>query len=441
MPSLKRLSRSYKSAKPSKSSKPTKTDESVDNVQLPSDHHNNASASNAKSSTKGTKAAETDGKALTDNKAASKMKNSATEKQSPTNTTADLAVTTNKRTSRDTKATKHRRDRMDERKQRSSSAPSSLAAEQHSVTEQFDHVFVFGDTNYRINAERGFVLNAIHKQDFETLLKYDQLTLERHRCNTPLAAFKEHPIHFIPTYKLDTFEPTTTTNSASSLPSTPPSATTKTTSSSSSLVITPTDSIHSSGTCSVRYDTSPKQRIPSWTDRILWHDRPPDHVEAAASIHRHTTTDSHPHSKSKLCLQWISALTRKNRNNILVNTETVDKSTVCYHYDTVMDPRLVSLGKLAEREGLSIFLFVRNHRWGPVIIYLSLESLVFGSMIGQYAKGRNLSTPPRLRPGKSGYLHSALEIVRPSSTVLGGIFSKVINESCDFCISDEGTPE
>jgi hypothetical protein len=224
-----------------------------------------------------------------------------------------------------------------------------MAANQHSVMEQFDHVFIFGDTNYRINAERRFVLDAIQKQDFETLLQYDQLTLERHQCSTPLATFREHPIRFIPTYKLDTFEPITTTNSATSLPSTPPSTTTKTTSSSSSLVITPTDLSHSSGSISVRYDTSPKQRIPSWTDRILWHDRPPDHGDSASSIHRHIPTDSHPTSKSKLNLQWISALMRKNRNSsTLVDTGTVDKSTICYHYDTVMDPRLVSLGQIGK---------------------------------------------------------------------------------------------
>jgi hypothetical protein len=53
-----------------------------------------------------------------------------------------------------------------------------------------------------------------------------------------------------------------------------------------------------------------------------------------------------PTSKSKLNLKWISALKRKNKNSNLgrdVISEPVDKSTVCYHYNTVMDPRLVSL--------------------------------------------------------------------------------------------------
>jgi hypothetical protein len=53
-----------------------------------------------------------------------------------------------------------------------------------------------------------------------------------------------------------------------------------------------------------------------------------------------------PTSKSKLNLKWISALKRKNKNSNLgrdIISEPVDKSTVCYHYNTVMDPRLVSL--------------------------------------------------------------------------------------------------
>lgn len=35
-----------------------------------------------------------------------------------------------------------------------------------SVIDQFDHVFLFGDTNYRINAERTFVFDAIKQGDY-----------------------------------------------------------------------------------------------------------------------------------------------------------------------------------------------------------------------------------------------------------------------------------
>lgn len=35
-----------------------------------------------------------------------------------------------------------------------------------SVIDQFDHVFLFGDTNYRINAERPFVFDALKQGDY-----------------------------------------------------------------------------------------------------------------------------------------------------------------------------------------------------------------------------------------------------------------------------------
>jgi hypothetical protein len=35
-----------------------------------------------------------------------------------------------------------------------------------SVIDQFDHVFLFGDTNYRINAERPFVFDALKRGDY-----------------------------------------------------------------------------------------------------------------------------------------------------------------------------------------------------------------------------------------------------------------------------------
>lgn len=39
--------------------------------------------------------------------------------------------------------------------------------EHRSVLDRFDHVFMFGDTNYRINAERTKVVDAIHRGDFK----------------------------------------------------------------------------------------------------------------------------------------------------------------------------------------------------------------------------------------------------------------------------------
>lgn len=41
-----------------------------------------------------------------------------------------------------------------------------------SVIDQFDHVFLFGDTNYRINAERPFVFDAIKQGDYNVCVKF-----------------------------------------------------------------------------------------------------------------------------------------------------------------------------------------------------------------------------------------------------------------------------
>ncbi|KAI8343151.1 Endonuclease/exonuclease/phosphatase [Chlamydoabsidia padenii] len=269
--------------------------------------------------------------------------NSGKDQDSKPMTTAFNKPPNNKRKPSDTETTRGRTKRKNGRKSSSWTAPSKYT--QHNVMEQFDHVFIFGDTNYRINAERQFVLNAIQKQDFETLLKHDQLTMERHQCTTPLATFKEHPINFIPTYKFDTMETVNaSTHSASSLPIQPVSSPQTTSSSSSSFVITPTNSQHSSGnSISVRYDTSPKQRIPSWTDRILWHDRQiplKETITPPIPVSEPIMTSKTHHSKIKLNLKWISALTLKHKSNT-VDRGIVDKSTVCYHYDTVMDPRLM----------------------------------------------------------------------------------------------------
>ncbi|ORZ24267.1 hypothetical protein BCR42DRAFT_88158 [Absidia repens] len=390
IPSIKKLAKSSKSTKSTKSAKSAKLKESSGKVEIAKEHHNTPST-NMKPVIKDRKKVigTNPSKNSTGNKATSSK---STEPTKSENTPNKISGDTkrNKNTSPSIKSVGSAR----KKKNGPEYSSSTSADDQHSVMEQFAHVFLFGDTNYRLNLNtRQFVLDTIQKQDFQTLLKYDQLTLERQQCTTPLATFKEHPINFIPTYKFDTLEtiPTTTESSSSlpvnsaatttncktkplfyppsassapsSIPQTPVTAMTTSSSSSSSqsFVITPTDSLHSNGSISVRYDTSPKQRIPSWTDRILWHDReqqqPSDDISTTtpaplsasgptmASIATTATTYSpNPHSKSKLNLKWISALTRKNKSGGLergVVERPVDKSTVCYHYNTVMDPRLM----------------------------------------------------------------------------------------------------
>lgn len=90
---------------------------------------------------------------------------------------------------------------------------------------RFDYVFWCGDLNYRIDMSRNVVENLLRKSDYMNLLLQDQLTKEILKGNI-FQGFSEQPIGFSPTYKYDFF--------------------------------------------SDQYDTSEKQRVPSWTDRILF---------------------------------------------------------------------------------------------------------------------------------------------------------------------------
>eukprot|EP00123_Amoebidium_parasiticum_P018177 comp24124_c0_seq2/m.43765 comp24124_c0_seq2/g.43765 ORF comp24124_c0_seq2/g.43765 comp24124_c0_seq2/m.43765 type:complete len:870 (-) comp24124_c0_seq2:278-2887(-) len=88
-----------------------------------------------------------------------------------------------------------------------------------------DYVFWLGDLNYRVNMDNDTARSLIVAGELSALLKYDQLTIERGR-GTVFKGYKEGEITFPPTYKFDV------------------------------------------GTHN--YDSSEKQRVPSWTDRILY---------------------------------------------------------------------------------------------------------------------------------------------------------------------------
>jgi len=85
--------------------------------------------------------------------------------------------------------------------------------------------FFFGDLNYRINGDRATVERLILSSRLDILLPHDQL-LHAKKKRQVFKGFTEAPITFNPTYKFDT------------------------------------------GTDN--YDTSAKQRIPAWTDRVLY---------------------------------------------------------------------------------------------------------------------------------------------------------------------------
>lgn len=88
-----------------------------------------------------------------------------------------------------------------------------------------DHIIWLGDFNYRINLPNDTVRNLVSKNDLKTLYECDQLTRSR-EIGAVFPGFNEAEIKFKPTYKYD------------------------------------------NGTNN--YDSSEKQRIPAWTDRVLF---------------------------------------------------------------------------------------------------------------------------------------------------------------------------
>ncbi|XP_010176377.1 72 kDa inositol polyphosphate 5-phosphatase [Antrostomus carolinensis] len=106
------------------------------------------------------------------------------------------------------------------------------------VTTRFDEVFWFGDFNFRLNKDRETVdsiLNQNPETDMSKLLVYDQLTSEMSRGSI-FKGFQEADIHFRPSYKFDIGK----------------------------------DS----------YDTTSKQRTPSYTDRVVYRSRYRDDIHA-----------------------------------------------------------------------------------------------------------------------------------------------------------------
>jgi hypothetical protein len=101
----------------------------------------------------------------------------------------------------------------------------AAAGSKRTVSERFDRVFWYGDLNYRINGTRRMVDTLLLRNQHDVLYANDQLQREMKAGNV-FAHFKEGQLHFRPTYKFDKRSDV--------------------------------------------YDSSSKQRIPSWTDRVLF---------------------------------------------------------------------------------------------------------------------------------------------------------------------------
>ena len=91
---------------------------------------------------------------------------------------------------------------------------------------RFDFVIFCGDLNYRINGNRKIMNLLLKEKEYEIMLQNDQLNIAKQYGQIFDDGFIESKIEFAPTYKYDI-------------------------------------------NCD-EYDTSSKERIPSWTDRILY---------------------------------------------------------------------------------------------------------------------------------------------------------------------------
>ncbi|XP_053230774.1 phosphatidylinositol polyphosphate 5-phosphatase type IV isoform X1 [Podarcis raffonei] len=106
------------------------------------------------------------------------------------------------------------------------------------VTTHFDNVFWFGDFNFRLNEDREVVEQILSQgleADMSKLLQHDQLIKEM-ASGSIFKGFQEAPILFRPSYKFDVGQ----------------------------------DS----------YDTTSKQRTPSYTDRVIYRSRHKDDIQA-----------------------------------------------------------------------------------------------------------------------------------------------------------------
>lgn len=114
---------------------------------------------------------------------------------------------------------------------------------------EHDRVFWLGDLNYRLDMPNDDVRYICQGDDISLLLPADQLKAEM-GAGKIFKGFSEAPITFKPTYKFDT------------------------------------------GTNN--YDSSPKNRIPAYTDRILWLSKEPESVECLSySSHPSITISDH----------------------------------------------------------------------------------------------------------------------------------------------------
>ncbi|KAI7812424.1 phosphatidylinositol polyphosphate 5-phosphatase type IV [Triplophysa rosa] len=145
------------------------------------------------------------------------------------------------------------------------------------VTTRFDEVFWFGDFNFRLNKARGEVEAILNQDaDMSVLLQHDQLSKEM-KEGSIFKGFQEAQIHFPPTYKFDIG-------------------------------------------CDV-YDTTTKQRTPSYTDRILYRNRQVEDIKAV----KYTSCMAIKTSDHRPVVGMFQVKLRPGRDNIPLGAGQFDR--------------------------------------------------------------------------------------------------------------------
>ncbi|KAM9743683.1 phosphatidylinositol polyphosphate 5-phosphatase type IV isoform 1-T3 [Menidia menidia] len=148
------------------------------------------------------------------------------------------------------------------------------------VTTRFDQVFWFGDFNFRLGGERADVESIMSRSaggDMSPLLEHDQLSKEM-SDGSIFKGFQESPIHFFPTYKFDIG-------------------------------------------CD-NYDTTSKQRTPSYTDRILYRSRQANDIK----VLKYTSCSSVKTSDHRPVVAVFQVRLKPGRDNIPLCGGQFDRS-------------------------------------------------------------------------------------------------------------------
>lgn len=148
------------------------------------------------------------------------------------------------------------------------------------VTTRFDQVFWFGDFNFRLSKDRADVETIMNRTvggDMGHLMEHDQLSKEM-KDGSIFKGFKEAPVHFFPTYKFDIG-------------------------------------------CDI-YDTTSKQRTPSYTDRILFRTRQADDIKVV----KYTSCSNIKTSDHRPVIGVYQVKLRPGRDNIPLGAGQFDRA-------------------------------------------------------------------------------------------------------------------